>query len=88
MAVGLTRRQKEIVTFITTYSEAQGISPTLNEIRLHLSLRSLATVHKHLENLRCKGYINRARNQSRSTALTERTHGKCPYCKRRMPRVL
>jgi len=65
----LTRRQKEILDFLNGFIEAKGYAPTIEEIAEHFSLRSLATVHKHLTNLQEKGLIRRAWNRSRALEL-------------------
>ncbi len=61
----LTRRQREILDFISTQIGAQGYAPSFEEIAERFSFRSLATVHEHLTNLERKGYIRRAHNESR-----------------------
>lgn len=65
----LTRRQKEILDFVTRHIERKGYAPTIEEICEHFGLSSLATVHKHLTNLQAKGLIKRAWNQSRALEL-------------------
>jgi repressor LexA len=65
----LTRRQKEILDFLNRFIEREGYAPTIEEIAEHFSLRSLATVHKHLTNLQDKGLIRRAWNRSRALEL-------------------
>jgi repressor LexA len=65
----LTRRQKEILDFLNSYIRQQGYAPTIEEIAAHFSLRSLATVHKHLSNLQEKGLIRREWNRSRALEL-------------------
>src|SRR5262245_36018896 len=65
----LTRRQKEILDFLTRHIEKKGYAPTIEEIGEHFGLRSLATVHKHLTNLQEKGLIKRAWNRSRALEL-------------------
>src|SRR2546425_9489406 len=63
--VPLTRRQREILDFISTQISAQGYAPSFEEIAERFTFRSLATVHEHLTNLERKGYIRRAHNESR-----------------------
>jgi len=63
--VPLTRRQREILDFISVQISAQGYAPSFEEIAERFSFRSLATVHEHLTNLERKGYIRRAHNESR-----------------------
>ena len=65
----LTRRQKEILDFLSRHIERKGYAPTIEEIGGHFGLRSLATVHKHLTNLQTKGLIKRAWNRSRALEL-------------------
>ncbi len=65
----LTRRQKEILDYLTEYIGTQGYAPTIEEIGQHFGLSSLATVHKHLTNLQEKGLIKRAWNRSRALEL-------------------
>ena len=65
----LTRRQKEILDFVSRHLERKGYAPTIEEIGEHFGLSSLATVHKHLTNLQDKGLIKRAWNRSRALEL-------------------
>ncbi len=65
----LTRRQKEILDYLSEYIGSQGYAPTIEEIGHHFGLSSLATVHKHLTNLQEKGLIKRAWNRSRALEL-------------------
>src|SRR2546428_4873357 len=65
----LTRRQKEILDYLTEYIGSQGYAPTIEEIGHHFGLSSLATVHKHLTNLQEKGLIKRTWNRSRALEL-------------------
>src|SRR2546429_6055158 len=63
--VPLTRRQHEILDFISAQISVQGYAPSFEEIAQRFTFRSLATVHEHLTNLERKGYIRRAHNESR-----------------------
>ena len=65
----LTRRQREILDYLTEFIEHHGYSPSLEEVGRRFGLSSLATVHKHLTNLQEKGFIKRAWNRSRSVEL-------------------
>jgi repressor LexA len=65
----LTRRQKEILDFLSRHIERRGYAPTIEEIGDHFGLSSLATVHKHLTNLQEKGLIKRTWNRSRALEL-------------------
>jgi repressor LexA len=67
----LTRRQKQILDYVTRHIEKKGYAPTIEEIGDHFGLSSLATVHKHLTNLQQKGLIRRESNRSRALELVE-----------------
>lgn len=64
--MAVTKRQKEVLDFITAFVQRNGYSPSFEEIARGLDLKSLATVHKHITNLQNKGLLQRAHNRSRS----------------------
>lgn len=72
----LTRRQRELLDCVETFIRREGYSPTLQEIGAMMGLSSLATVHKHLQNLEAKGLIRRNWNHSRAIELTEEHHAR------------
>ena len=63
--MSLTKRQREILTYLDIYSGERGYAPSFEEIAAQFNYNSLATVHEHLTNLERKGYIKRAYNESR-----------------------
>ncbi len=65
----LTKRQREILDYLTEFIQQHGYAPSLEEIGRRFGLSSLATVHKHLTNLQEKGFIKRAWNRSRSVEM-------------------
>ena len=67
--MSLTKRQREILTYLANYSEDHGYAPSFEEIATQFNYNSLATVHEHLTNLERKGYIKRAYNESRGIEL-------------------
>jgi repressor LexA len=64
--MAITRRQKEVIDFLSGFTQKNGYSPSYEEIASGLGLSSLATVHKHITNLQNKGLLQRAHNRSRS----------------------
>ncbi len=68
--MALTRRQKEVVDFISDFVEQNGYSPSYEELARGLNLASVATVHKHIEALESRGYLRRSFNQSRSIEIS------------------
>src|SRR5438067_7819626 len=65
----LTKRQREILTYLESYAEENGYAPSFEEIASHFNYNSLATVHEHLSNLERKGYIRRSYNESRAIEI-------------------
>jgi len=67
--MNLTQRQKEIFQFIRSYLRSHGVAPTVDEIRRNFGLRSVATVHKHLQALEKRDCIRRSKNRARAIDL-------------------
>lgn len=75
--MALTKRQREILDFISNFVQKKGYSPSFEEIGSGMGLSSLATVHKHLTNLEKKGMLKRDYNRSRSIdVIPPRTRAK------------
>jgi repressor LexA len=67
--MSLTKRQHEILSFLSSYSDERGYAPSFEEIAERFNYTSLATVHEHLSNLERKGYIKRGYNESRAIEI-------------------
>jgi repressor LexA len=65
----LTKRQREILSYLSDYAETNGYAPSFEEIASRFNYNSLATVHEHLTNLERKGYIRRTYNESRAIEI-------------------
>jgi repressor LexA len=65
----LTKRQREILTYLQSYADENGYAPSFEEIAAQFNYNSLATVHEHLTNLERKGYIKRSYNESRAIEI-------------------
>lgn len=68
----LTRRQTEIFNYICSYIDSQNYAPSVRDIAAHFSLSSAGGVHKHLKNLKDKGYIAFEQNISRSIRILKK----------------
>jgi repressor LexA len=66
----LTRRQKEILDYLTEFIDREGYSPSMEEIAAHFQIASLNAVFKHLAALEERGYLHRDANRARSIELT------------------
>ena len=71
----LTKRQREILEYLSEFITQHGYAPSLEEIGRRFGLSSLATVHKHLTNLQEKGFIKRTWNRSRSVEMVPARSG-------------
>lgn len=65
----LTKRQEEILAFITAYQRENMICPSLEEISDHFQI-AVSSVFDHMEALEKKGVIERIPGQARSIRLT------------------
>ena len=57
-----TKRQKEILEYITGFIETRGYKPSYQQIAKHFNLASKAAVAKHIESLEKQGLISRRRD--------------------------
>lgn len=68
-AVGLTKRQTEILEFIRRYLDENGYPPTVRDIGGAVGLTSSSTVHAHLANLEKAGAIRRDPTKPRALEI-------------------
>ena len=71
MSINLTKKQKNILDFIDTYIDENGISPTIEEIRKKMKLKAVSTVHEHISSLKDKGYLSKSDGLQRSISLNK-----------------
>jgi len=64
------KRQAQILDFIRQTVETTGFAPTLRSIANAIGVRSLATVHEHVESLVEKGLLKRTSGRLRKMELT------------------
>jgi len=68
----LTDRQKEIYDFVTHHFKEKGFSPSIREICKAFRIASTRGVHRHLETLEKKGYLQRESTARSIKILHER----------------
>lgn len=56
-----TRRQKEVLEFITSYIERHGYEPSYQLIARHLNVSSKAGIARHIKSLETQGLLTRRR---------------------------
>lgn len=68
----LTKKQKEVLSFIENFVQEYGYTPSYREIAKGLGLSSPSTVHSHIQTLCEKGVINTGEDgAARSIELVE-----------------
>lgn len=68
---GLTAQQASCLEVIRIYLEAEGISPSYDDINEVLELKSKSGVHRLVLGLEARGHINRVPGRSRSISLVD-----------------
>ncbi len=63
-------KQKEIYDFLRRFTEENGYAPSMREICAAVGLRSTASVHYHLSELKKQGRIVMERNKNRTLTVT------------------
>lgn len=57
----LSRRQADVLTFIAHFRRAAGYGPALRAIGQAVSIAAVSGVHRHVQRLKAKGYLQRDR---------------------------
>ena len=68
--MALTKRQKQVLDYLAEFIAENHYSPSFEEIARHMNLSSVATIHKHMQVLQQKGYLERKFNRSRAVEVT------------------
>ena len=71
MAEPLTKRQKEVLDYVTQFIELHGYAPSYREIAAYFKYNSVATVAEHIESLVAKGMLQKGDNEARSIQLVK-----------------
>lgn len=67
----ITKKQKQVLDYITSYSKKRGYSPALEEIRKYFKLASVSTAHFHVKKLQELGLLEKQYNKPRSIDIYE-----------------
>jgi repressor LexA len=71
----LTRKQHELITFIQNRLEETGISPSFEEMKEALDLKSKSGVHRLISALEERGFIRRLANRARALEVIRQPEG-------------
>lgn len=75
----VTKKQKEVLDFIKHFTQEEGYSPSLEEIRDHFGLASVSTAHYYVEKLQDNGYLERVAHGARTIQLEDSPFVESPY---------
>ena len=67
----LTSQEHRTLQFIRNYIAQYGYAPKFREIGRAIGVASQGTIHRYVQSLEDKGYINRVKNNSRGMSLVE-----------------
>ena len=79
MTTTLTRRQRQLLDYLTNYASVNGHAPSLEEMATALGVKAISTVDEHLRHLADKGAIVRYRDVPRGIVILA---DPCPVCGR------
>jgi len=65
----LTRKQHELLTFIDTHLKATGFSPSFEEMKEALQLRSKSGIHRLISALEERGFLRRRHHRARALEI-------------------
>jgi SOS-response transcriptional repressor LexA len=65
----LTDKQQKVLDIINEYISSFGYPPSFRDIGERAHLASSSTVHRHLENLKKKGYVSWEPTQPRTLTV-------------------
>jgi len=65
----LTRKQKELLDYLTNHAETHDVPPSFDEMRDALGLASKSGIHRLVSGLEERGYIRRLANRARAIEI-------------------
>lgn len=67
----LTKRQLAVLRFIQQFLQEKGCSPTLKEIASGVGSNAVSTIHKHVQHLIDKGFLDRSHGSGNNIIIKE-----------------
>ena len=68
----ITNRQKEVLNFISDFTEENNYPPTVREISIHFGI-TIRAIQDHILALQKKGYLSQSQNRARSLRVLSDT---------------
>tara|TARA_B110000438_G_C15794868_1_gene642424 strand:+ start:1227 stop:1847 length:621 start_codon:yes stop_codon:yes gene_type:complete len=67
----LTKKQKELFDFLDIYISSNNISPSFEEMKNAVNLKSKSGIHRLITSLEQRGYIKRLKHKARAMEITK-----------------
>ena len=67
----LTRKQKELFVYLSDYISSNDISPSFEEMKNAVNLKSKSGIHRLITSLEQRGYIKRLKHKARAMEITK-----------------
>ena len=67
----LTKRQKELFDYLSDYISKNSISPSFEEMKVAVNLKSKSGIHGLITNLEQRGFIKRLKHKARAMEITK-----------------
>ena len=68
----LTKRQKDLYVFLSDYISKNNISPSFEEMKKAINLKSKSGIHRLITSLEQRGFIKRLKHKARAMEITKR----------------
>ena len=66
----LTKKQKELFEFLSAYISTNNISPSFEEMKVAVNLKSKSGIHRLITSLEERGFIKRLKHKARAMEIT------------------
>ena len=67
----LTKKQKELFVYLSDYISSNDISPSFEEMKNAVNLKSKSGIHRLITSLEQRGYIKRLKHRARAMEITK-----------------
>ena len=67
----LTKKQKELFVYLNDYISSNDISPSFEEMKNAVNLKSKSGIHRLITSLEQRGYIKRLKHKARAMEITK-----------------
>jgi repressor LexA len=67
----LTKKQKELFIYLSDYISSNAISPSFEEMKNAVNLKSKSGIHRLITSLEQRGYIKRLKHKARAMEITK-----------------